>query len=79
MPQLPADAGTALLTSARDAFTEGLHTIAIVSVVIFLALAAVARMGLGHLPSLGDMPMPGMPAECDPTVDSEPVSRPAGS
>jgi MFS transporter, DHA2 family, multidrug resistance protein len=79
VPQLPADAGTALLTSAHEAFTDGLHTIAIVSVVMFLALAAVAWMGLGHVPSLGDMPMPGMPAEPDRTVDSEPVSRPAGS
>ncbi|GIH93418.1 MFS transporter [Planobispora siamensis] len=68
VPALPADAGTALLTSARVAFTDGLHIIAVVSVVIFLALAAVARIGLGHLPSLGDMPMPGMPAESDQTV-----------
>ncbi|MFI7066063.1 MFS transporter [Kribbella sp. NPDC050124] len=62
-PGLPADASGVLLTSARAAFTDGLHIIAIVSVVIFVALAVVARIGLGHLPTLGDMPMPGMPAE----------------
>lgn len=67
VPGLPADAGAALLASARAAFTDGLHTMAIVSVGIFLALAVVARVGLGHLPSLGDMPMPGAPADADRT------------
>jgi DHA2 family multidrug resistance protein-like MFS transporter len=66
VPRLPADAGSALLASAREAFTAGLHTVAMVSVVIFLALAVVARTGLGHLPSLGDMPVP---AGSDPTVE----------
>ncbi|MBG0566506.1 MFS transporter [Actinoplanes aureus] len=65
VPGLPADAGAALLTSARTAFTDGLHIIAIVSVVIFVVLAVVARLGLGHLPSLGDMPMPGTAADAD--------------
>ncbi len=74
VPGLPADAGAALLTSARAAFTDGLHVIAVVSVVIFVGLAAVAWIGLGHLPQTL-----GTPAQSDRTGEPEPVTRPASS
>ncbi len=45
---LPAPLATELLTSAREAFTAGLNTVATVGAIIFTAIAVVALVTLRH-------------------------------
>jgi DHA2 family multidrug resistance protein-like MFS transporter len=45
--------GSALLDSARDAFTSGMHVVALVSAGLFLAAAGLALLTLRHLPATG--------------------------
>ncbi|WP_188192010.1 MFS transporter [Nonomuraea sp. SYSU D8015] len=50
---LPADLGSALLTSAREAFTSGLNVAAITAAVIAAAAAILAVARLRHVPPTG--------------------------
>ena len=45
---LPAAQGGDLLAAARDAFTSGVHAVAIVSAVLYVGLAALVAVALGH-------------------------------
>ncbi|MGB2567031.1 MFS transporter [Micromonospora citrea] len=75
--QVGGPSAGSLLDSAREAFTSGLNTVALVCVFVFVALAVVAFVGLRHVPSLGDMPMPGMPPkEPKPAADAAGSAQP---
>ena len=50
--------GAALLHSSRGAFTSGLHVVAICTAVLFVALGAVAYLGLRYVSPTGAMPVP---------------------
>ncbi|TCB96766.1 MFS transporter [Micromonospora zingiberis] len=67
-----------LLDSAREAFTNGLNNVAVVCAVLFVVLALVSFIGLRHVPSLGDMPMPGMPPKepKDPEAAGDAAAQP---
>jgi DHA2 family multidrug resistance protein-like MFS transporter len=62
VPHLPSAAGGDLLTSAREAFTSGLHTAAAVCVVVALGLAVISFLTLRRVPVIGP-PMGGPPPE----------------
>ncbi len=53
---LPGQLGAALLDAARDAFTSGLHAVAGVGAVVFVALAILAASLLRHVPPTGQAP-----------------------
>ena len=46
--QLPTDQGRDLLAAARDAFTSGVHTVGIVSAVLYFGLAVLAVRAFRH-------------------------------
>ncbi len=48
---LPRQVETALLGPARDAFTSGMHTVALVSAVLLLVVAALVATLLRHVPA----------------------------
>jgi DHA2 family multidrug resistance protein-like MFS transporter len=54
--QLPAATAEQLLTSARDAFTSGLNAAAVVGMVLFLGLAALAGVALRQIQLGGPAP-----------------------
>ncbi|MFJ1752905.1 MFS transporter [Kitasatospora sp. NPDC088134] len=59
--QLPGDAGAALLAAARDAFADGMHTAAVVGVLVMLGAALAAHLLMRHLPVPGgraESPLP---------------------
>jgi DHA2 family multidrug resistance protein-like MFS transporter len=66
--QLPAPIGAELLASARDAFTTGLHGVALVCAVLVAGLAIVSATGLRHVPPIGEQ---------DPHADAEPAPEAA--
>jgi DHA2 family multidrug resistance protein-like MFS transporter len=47
--QLPASLGIHLLHAAREAFTSGLHTVAVVGAVVFVAMAVLTAAALRHV------------------------------
>jgi DHA2 family multidrug resistance protein-like MFS transporter len=47
--QLPAAQGSDLLAAARDAFTSGLHTVGIVSAILYAGLAILALRAFKHV------------------------------
>jgi MFS transporter, DHA2 family, multidrug resistance protein len=53
---LPGQLGAALFDGARDAFTSGLHAVAGVGAVVFVALAILAAGLLRHVPPTGQAP-----------------------
>ncbi|WP_308198742.1 MFS transporter [Actinomadura litoris] len=57
--------GPALLDSAEKAFTSGLHVVALSTIVLYIALAAIAYIGLRDLPPTGT-PEPAADAEAEP-------------
>jgi DHA2 family multidrug resistance protein-like MFS transporter len=72
--QSPAPVGAQLLTSAREAFTEGLSLVALIAAVLFVLVAVLAAVGLRRVPTTSGMPMPGGPP---PTVEErDTVSAP---
>jgi DHA2 family multidrug resistance protein-like MFS transporter len=72
--QLPGPAGAALLDSAREAFTGGMHVIAFLSAAVFVGLAVLVLVALRHLPPTGAAAT-GVPAETDAAA---PVLEPVG-
>jgi MFS transporter, DHA2 family, multidrug resistance protein len=65
--QLPGAAGGDLLEGARQAFTTGMHGVALCAMLLFAALAAVAFFGLRHVPPTGQQgPPPGAPEAAGP-------------
>jgi DHA2 family multidrug resistance protein-like MFS transporter len=70
---LPAGQGADLLAAARDAFTSGLHSVGIVSAVLYVGLAVLAIRAFRHVRnSHGDM-------DSTPATDevTEPAPQPA--
>ncbi|OKJ16958.1 MFS transporter [Kitasatospora sp. CB01950] len=61
---LPGDAAEQLLTTARDAFTAGLHVAALVGVVVMLGAALAAHLLMRHLRPAGQ------PAANSPVVQT---------
>ncbi|MEU5879363.1 MFS transporter [Spirillospora sp. NPDC047279] len=49
--QLPAQQSVDLLAAARDAFTSGLHLVAIVSAIFYVGMAGLALRAFKHVPS----------------------------
>jgi DHA2 family multidrug resistance protein-like MFS transporter len=47
--QLPAEQGGDLLAAARDAFTSGVHTVGIVSAILYSGLAVLALRAFSHV------------------------------
>ncbi len=68
--QLPNDLGAALLSAARDAFSQGLHVVAAISAGVAIGSAVVAAVMLRGAPS-SDL------AETQPDVIAEPAATPA--
>ena len=66
--QLPGPVAGALLDSAREAFTSGMHVIAAVSAVIFVGLAVLTLVTLRHIPPTGAAPRRRPPAELEPQL-----------
>jgi len=50
---LPEQLAAALLASAREAFTSGLHTVAVVAAILLSGVAVLIVTGLRHLPPIG--------------------------
>lgn len=67
----PGLAGAALLHSARSAYTLGMHTVVSCAAVLFVLIAAVAYVGLRHIPPTGTMPPP--PVDAEPVQPVQPV------
>jgi MFS transporter, DHA2 family, multidrug resistance protein len=67
--QLPADIGTALLASARDAFTTGLQLTAAISAAVAVGVAVLATIGLRSVHGTSQAAPGGQPA-----VVTEPVT-----
>ncbi|GAA2553443.1 MFS transporter [Winogradskya consettensis] len=68
---IPGAAGTTLLESARDAFTSGLHVVAICAIVLYAGMAAVSYFGLRHVEPTGSAKPPMTePAEAAAAVDT---------
>jgi MFS transporter, DHA2 family, multidrug resistance protein len=65
--QLPGPVAGALLDSAREAFTSGMHVIAAVSAVIFAGLAVLTLVTLRHIPPTGAAAADA-PAEVEPQL-----------
>ncbi|HEX2185408.1 MAG TPA: MFS transporter, partial [Chloroflexota bacterium] len=61
--ELPGDAGTALIEVARGAFTQGLHVVALVSLIGALALAVFVLALLRHVPTPSAEPAPAFPPD----------------
>jgi DHA2 family multidrug resistance protein-like MFS transporter len=76
--RFPGQAGGELLASAREAFTAGLHVTAVVTAVVFLALAAVALAGLRRVPPTGAA-QAGGPQEAGPSPAAEAGRTGAGT
>ncbi|HEX6358882.1 MFS transporter [Actinophytocola sp.] len=66
---LPAGQANALLASAREAFNAGLITVAVITAVGFVIVAAIAWRGLGHVLPFGAGH--GAPAEDAPDASDE--------
>ncbi len=60
--QLPADIGTALLASARDAFTTGLQVTAAISAAVAVGIAVLATVGLRSVRGASEVAPGGQPA-----------------
>ncbi len=76
---LPAQAGGQLLSSAREAFTSGLHVVAIVSAILLAAVAVLAARLLRHVPPTGAAPAgPAEEAPAEAQATEEPAVTPAG-
>jgi DHA2 family multidrug resistance protein-like MFS transporter len=52
--QLPADVGTALLGTAREAFTQGIHVVAVISAVLVVGAVVLVLTRLPRTPAAGD-------------------------
>ena len=55
---LPNPQGALLASVARDAFTSGLSTVAVIGAIVFAVIAVVVYTLLGKVPPLGSMPGP---------------------
>jgi DHA2 family multidrug resistance protein-like MFS transporter len=55
---LPGGVATDLLQSARDAYTDGMHAVALVTAALYLGLAALAVAGLRQITPIGAQPTP---------------------
>ena len=51
--EVPASVGGALLSSAQQAFTSGLHTVVVIGAVLLLAAATLIITRLRHVPAFG--------------------------
>jgi DHA2 family multidrug resistance protein-like MFS transporter len=71
--QLPAPVGEALLGVARQAFVDGMQTVALLSVVLAVLVAAVAVLGLRHVEPTGLEPLGAEADEAD-AAPAAPVS-----
>lgn len=52
--QLPVDVGTALLATAREAFTQGFQVIAVISAVLVVGIMVLVLTRLPRTPAVGD-------------------------
>lgn len=82
--ELPDGAASALLTPAREAFTNGVDTVAVTGAVLLVAIAGLVAVKLKSQPPIGQAPDPGpddaTPAEgtADGTTDhAEPAAAPS--
>lgn len=64
-----ANGDAALLNQAREAFTSGLHVVAICAAVLYVGLAVLSLVGLREVPATGDAPA--APPWATPAQDSE--------
>ncbi|MDA3647011.1 MFS transporter [Saccharopolyspora indica] len=66
-PALPAEVGGQLVTAAQQAFTSGLHVVAVIAAVLAAGLGLLAVSGLRHIGPTGDERQGGdEPAEAVP-------------
>ncbi|WP_026413608.1 MFS transporter [Actinomadura oligospora] len=70
-PNVQGQAGTDLLANAKDAFTSGLHTVAVVTMLLYVVLAVIAFVGLKN-----QAPFGAQKAEAEADA-SEAVEQPA--
>jgi DHA2 family multidrug resistance protein-like MFS transporter len=56
--RVPGGVATDLLHSARDAYTDGMHAVALVTAALYLGLAALAVAGLRQITPIGAQPTP---------------------
>ena len=68
---LPAAAGTALLNAAKDAFTAGLNTVAVVGAVVLVGLAVMSVAMLRQIDPVPAPPKAARKKRSAATVDSE--------
>jgi DHA2 family multidrug resistance protein-like MFS transporter len=61
--ELPGSAGVALIEVARGAFTEGLHVVALISLIGAIALAVFVLRLLRHVPTPSAEPEPAFPPD----------------
>lgn len=72
--QLPGQVGADLLVTARDAFTDGLNVVAVISAALFLVLAVITAVLFRDLPPVRDAEQAGdqpVEARADTAPDAE--------
>jgi len=70
---LPADVGRTLLANAHKAFTDGMHTIAVVGAVLLAAAALLIVTRLKHVPPFGQAAA--QPAPAEPATEEAAVAE----
>jgi DHA2 family multidrug resistance protein-like MFS transporter len=70
--QLPPEQGLALLAAARDAFSSGVHTVGVVSAILYVGLAVLALWAFRHLRTTksADQPTPTKDPEANPVPEA---------